>query len=290
MSNPLATALVIAAHGAAATLIERGVDAGMEWIRTYLSRYGSETQARAEANQRNFLIELARRVQRMEEEMLARGDDAAELEGRLNDPEFNATLQDALIAAGRTDSGDKHRVLAQAVAADLVAAPESDQAVICGSAVLVIPRLTHNQLNVLGVLTFLHRVTPAPGWPQDYLTEDEVLRTLHEHWTWALCPYLAATEARGEELTCLAAYGCVFYLPRRAEDLRGVIERGVAAIPERERFIDELLESEAGRALQRLWAAGLRSAYPQQLGSLIGGAIHALRTGDDAEAAQAAAS
>jgi hypothetical protein len=289
VTNPLATALVIAAHGAAAKLLERGVDAGVEWIRTYLNKYGSETQARAEANQRNFLMELARRVQQMEEEMLARGEDGANLEGRLGDPDFSATLQDALIASGRTESGDKHRVLARVVAADLGATPESTEAVVCGSAVLIVPRLTHNQLNVLGLLTFMHRVTPAPGWPEPYLTEDEVLRTLHEHWTWALSPYLSATETRSEELTCLAAYGCIFYVPQRYSDIRSVMKRGIAAVPERAKFIEEFLATDQGRALERLWAAGLRSAYPQQLGVLIGGAIHSLRNGEQAEVEQPAA-
>lgn len=277
MTTPLSTALVIAAQGAAGKLVEKGIDAGVDWIRAHLGRYGIETQERAEANQQEFLTELAARVQRMEEEFGAGGGVGADLEERLTDPDFNATLQDALIASARTASPVKHSLLAHAVATRLGAAPESAEAVVCGAAVDVIPRLTHNQLNILGLLTFLHRVTPAPGWPGEGLSADHVIYTLHAHWSWAVSPYVTAIEPRSEELSCLATLGCVFYLPDMHSDVRSVMKRGIARIPEREVFIEEFLASGVGRELETLWAAGLQSAYPEQIGALIGGAVHFLR-------------
>lgn len=279
MTNPLSTVLLVAAQGAAGKLVERGIDAGLEWVRAHLGRYGDETQARAEANQHDFLRELANRVQRMEEDFRANGQEEPALEDRLTDPDFSAMLQDALIASARTGSADKHSLLAQAVATRLGAPPESAEAVLCTAAVEVIPRLTHNQLNILGLLTFMHRVTPAPGWPGRSLSSDQVLRTLHEHWTWALSPYVRAIEPRAEDLSCLASLGCISYLPNIYSDVRSVMMRGIARIPERETFIEQFLATDCGRDLARLWSAGFQSAYPEQLGALLGSAVHFLRTG-----------
>jgi hypothetical protein len=284
MSSPLSTAIAIAARGAAGILADRGIDAGVEWIRTHLGAFGSETRERAEANQRDFLGDLVGRIQSLEETLRAGGEDEAELERRVTDPDFNATLQDALIAAARTESPEKHSLLANAVATRFGAAPESPAALACACAVGVIPRLTLNQLDILGLLTFMHRVIPAPGWPGQSLTPEEVIQTLHQYWHWAVSPYVRAIELRPEDVAWLAAHGCILYLPHMYPDVRSVMQRGIAEIPERELFIDQFLTSDCGRRLAELWATGLQSAYPELMGALIGGPVHDLRTRDAAPA------
>lgn len=153
MPEPILTVATIAAVSGAAggtitRLMERGVDAGIDWIHAHLSKHGEEVQRRAQANAAEFLIELSNRIASLEGSVEGLSEN---MDDRLSSPDFAATLQSAIVASARTSEGVRHKLLAEAVAHRLRYADEDPMALAEGMAVDVVAKLSKVQLAFLGL-------------------------------------------------------------------------------------------------------------------------------------------
>jgi hypothetical protein len=101
-------------------------------------------------------------VQKIEEEMLRAGAGEAQVDARLSDPDFSASLQNALHAAARTSEKERHELLAEMVANRLRAEAADRGAVISNLAIEVLPKLSTAQLAFLGLRMSLVLLAEPP--------------------------------------------------------------------------------------------------------------------------------
>ena len=169
MPDPITvTALAAGAlSGAAGNLVSDGAKRVVPALWNRLSGTVHEAMQRAlpqaraayEANAAYFVGALAEEVAR---------DDTIEqltatLERQLEDPDVATAVADALRAAGRTSSADRHRTLARVVTARLGAPPDSGHAVAANLAVRAADALGAVHLRTLATLALVHYVArPNP--------------------------------------------------------------------------------------------------------------------------------
>ena len=84
----------------------------------------------------------------------------AKVEANADEPDAVAAAKEALVAAARTPSSDKHLLLGRAVASRLCAESESLLAIASDMAIELVPKLTTKQLDLLGTLATVWYVRP----------------------------------------------------------------------------------------------------------------------------------
>jgi hypothetical protein len=153
--------ITAAATGVAGKVAERAWDRGEKWLASYFKDHREIVQETAQQNALEFLSGLAERIKALEERASASTELNSRVEQTLDDPDFSALLQSAILASARTSSGTKHSILSRAVAERLACEAESLLALASSLAIEKLPLLTPNQINYLALLTFLQVIRPA---------------------------------------------------------------------------------------------------------------------------------
>ena len=119
MPEPITTILAAGAAGAATgKFVEKAWDSGERWIRAFFRDHQGKLIEKAADNSKAFLNELAAKVARLEESQQV---DRAVIDRALEEPNFGALLQKALIGSAQTASDEKHDILASLVTNRLLA-------------------------------------------------------------------------------------------------------------------------------------------------------------------------
>jgi hypothetical protein len=275
LPEPISGLVAAAALGSIATkAVERAWDAGELWIKTYLGGHGETVRLRAQENTLEFLGDLAQRVKRIEERH-AKAGTVDDLNDRLADPDFAATLQSALVAAARSSDQERHTVLADLVAGRLSAPEGSQRAISAAIAVDAVPRLLPKHLDLLGAVTVITALGPA--------LEGEVKMgqlPVGETVTWLkgmLQNYDLESDIGQMDLYHLDSVGCISYTPSIGNALNGHLARLIGTSPS----VRPALNAEPEYSqLEEMWTR--RHLFGVQLlppGLELGIAVHQLRTG-----------
>lgn len=266
--DPLtAAAIAGAAGGAAGKLIEKVWNSGQRWLATYFKDHQPKAQESAEKNALDFLSELANRVHGIEKTVKNIPDAKKQIEDALADPDFSALLKDAMIASGRTASGEKHKLLARVVSERLLAGEESLVALATNLACDAIPHLSPKHLRFLGVMTLVYGTRPDPFPP------NISPGTFHDWWTTWLSDSLSSLMPLGDmtdiDYAHLLSVSCITYEFLSSRDLKQVLSP-----PNTSEFkwdADKFLtDTPIGKKLSELWKAGMEKAVPTSAGRLIG--------------------
>ncbi len=139
-----------AAGGAAGAFVKELTNQGVEWLRSRMGNHSPTVQAQVEENARNFLIRLAARVQRLEEELPA--DQKEIFDNALGHPSSSLLMQKAIISASITDNDDRHSILAELIAQRLSAEDEDMIALAGAAACDVVNALSSRHIRLLGLM------------------------------------------------------------------------------------------------------------------------------------------
>lgn len=145
--------------GLAASFVGRLGQRGADWLIEKFKAHGDEAQEQARKNTLGFLVELGRRVERLEK--TAEGDVKGKSESAFATPDFTVTMRKAVLAAATTASAEKRALLADIIASRLTAGPEDMVSLLGGAACDVVTRLTARQIHLLALMAKLYKVRPA---------------------------------------------------------------------------------------------------------------------------------
>ena len=312
MIPDLATALLAGAAGGVA----------QEWARVAAAAAGKAWRGESEGSQEEALRNvqslvalLARRTAEMEEIVGSQEAIRERLIGEARNPDFSFTVQQALLAAARTNNPARHEILARAVVERLLAAPDSIQGVASAAAVEALGRLSATHLELLGLAAMIYYVGPrvrAPLLPEglagadshDYQTRFKaeqafMMPAVEAYVEWFIGCLLAYAGPAHSDLPVAASMdfahltsaGCITY--DRA------LKRSATAVLTPPSAHDEInsgvsysyhwglegirLPAEVQKQWLHLWDEGLQHVTLTPSGLLIGAVVHELRCGDRVE-------
>jgi len=264
MVDPGSIAIGAAIGGAAGKFVEKAWSQGEKWITSYFKDHAPEAIEKAQQNSLEFLSELAKRVKNLEEQ----GEQEKKIiEESLNQPDFSALLQKAMMSSAQTEDKQKHALLAKLVANRLTVETESMFALASRQACDAVSMLTINQMKILGLLIFKDRVQQSP-FPPVNMSQEEFNKWYVEYLTDNMQLYQDLTISR-LDMVHLGALSCISILGISVRDhLRHILwpkkESGVT-------FDIKLFTStELGKKMEELWESHLNGVSPTSIGELIG--------------------
>lgn len=264
----LITNMVIsnAISGAAGGFIAQLTTNGMMWLRELLTAQSPEMQAMARKNMENFVIRLAQRVERLEQEIPA--DKTEIFENALNHPGSALLIKKAIIDSATTDNDEKHEILAELIAQRLSANADDVIALAGAAACSVIHCLSSRQIKLLAILTTIKDIRPLHKYN---IVEPAVAKQFISTW-WSnnIDPLLrddVALSATALDYEHLAAMGCI-RISIGSTKLVDIVSLGVIE-PEHKFPESEFKDQVWYKSLTNQWN-GLGHSTATSVGRLIG--------------------
>jgi len=280
MVDPVSIAVIAgSAGGAAGKLVEKAWGVGERWLDSYFRDHQPNAVATAKANSLDFLAQLAYKVKALE---AAATDEATKerIRDALDDPDFSATLQDALIASARTSNSEKHDMLSRLVAERLRQPPETIVALAIPLATQAVSKLTPRQMRLLGLATFVKHIRPRPLPPN---IDPQHFAQWYDQWlTSGLQPFAPLEPVHSPDLTHIQALSCVQTSIVGYFILEKVLSPNLDEpyTWDYQHFIEQ---TPLGPALNQCWESGLKLIMLTSVGQLIGVMVHDRLTGSPTE-------
>lgn len=261
--DPVTLALLSAVGGATATkFINEAWDLGKGWLDDYFLKHQPEAKEKAQENALDFLLDLGKRIQKLEEDTENSEIIKEQIKNSLSDPDFSALLQNALIASARTSSQEKHILLANIVSDRLTADQESLKALVCSMAIEVIPHISSKHLKILGIMTvILWQIVPTnpetmdPNSWRDYLVNQ-------------LSPLIPEEEIKSVDYLHLLSVSCIS-MSIGSKDINQFISPTDRVSGEWNSDIF-LKETDVGKKINEIWSKELKHMNLTAVGGIIG--------------------
>ncbi len=272
--DPLSIVTISSAVGGlAGKLTEKAWDSGEKWLASYFKDHHPKAQETATQNSLEFLAEVAQRVHQLELEAKDDQKIKQQIESALEDPDFSALLKDALIASSRTDSEEKHKVLARIVSERLRSQSEGLLALTSTLACDAVKHLTLKQIRLLGIVTLIGHIRPTE-FPVNVRKPETLGRWYSIWWAEQLAFHLPIESPMYLDLSHLESVSCIQYQMSVYQNLKVVMSMPSAKFGQNWPFDDLIQNSEQGRQLNELWESGLSHSRPTTVGHLIGIYVH----------------
>lgn len=287
IKDPITLAIVSGlVSGTAGSAMSRAIGHGMRWISDRYKGHPKEAIGAAQRNVVNFFghVNMCLDGQQQIEGIEYR------IEQALADPDYTSLFQEAVLGAARTNSEQKHRLLARLVTDRLTAEPESLRNLAAHMACNAIPQLSPIHLRLLGVMYAIH-YQPAPnhlkGLSRDALADAGSKWLLEE-----IKSYMPIGDITQLDFAHLVAVSCITYIPPhqiplfktpldepaqpREWDLFSRIYEKFAGFASNSYMVSSRIQDDrAGKELIRYWEeCDMKKATLTSAGSLIGMYVH----------------
>ncbi len=264
--------LPIVISGAAGAFVKEVASKGVEWLIQLGGSHSQTVQAQVEQNARNFLIRLAERVQRLEEELPA--DQKEIFDSALGHPSSSFLMQKALISASITDNDDRHSILSELIAQRLSADDEDMIALVGSAACDAVSALSSTHIRLLGLMAHLFFFNPPPEQP--VRNQKEFLEILLTFWGELenLCNGLDS--AKRSDILHLAGLSCILINRGAGRDLKLTLSPWLNMVPWSSRSdlhrpdLAFLEQQSWWPRFHRIWALGFQNVFLTSTGLLIG--------------------
>lgn len=271
IQDPLAQNIV---GGFVGGFIEPLVSHGISWVSERYRGHPKEAKKSAHRNAVNFYGQVnicLGELQQIEGEGFEEKKEQA-----LADPDYTSLIQEAVLGAARTNSEQKHRLLARLVTDRLIAEPDSLGNLAAHMACKAIPQLSNTHLKLLGVL-YIIRQCPIPLYMKD-LPDDERIDIGEKWFLSEISRFYPIGDINELDLAHLTAVSCITYVPQLFHSgVGGSFEPGCWNLPRVVR--DKLCAHEEpkidhdqiGKYLLNVWDnSSIRKSSLTPAGSLIG--------------------
>ena len=132
-------------------------------------------------------------------------------EQALADPDYTSLLQEAVLGATRTNSVQKHRLLARLVTDRLTAEPDSLRNLAAHMACNAVPHLSPTHLRLLGAMYIIHCL-PAPSSIKDLSPEEQ--KVACPNWFLdEISPLIPIGDTTKLDFAHLVSVSCITYIP-----------------------------------------------------------------------------
>jgi len=263
--------------------VEPFVSHSIGWVSDRYKGHPKAAIINAQNNAINFLgqVNICLQGQQQIEGIESKTKDA------LSDPDYTILFQEAVLGAARTDSEQKHKILARLVTDRLSAEPDSLRNLAAHMACNAIPQLSNTHLKLLGLL-YIIRNYPAPSYIMSLPYDNRI--AIGTKWFLSeIASLIPSGEVTNFDFAQLAAVSCITYVPEVPLSLLSNIgeEPDCWKLPcvvfdklityeeqvhhGRIRWILEIGEDQIGESLLSIWTnSDMRKASLTPAGSLIG--------------------
>ena len=264
--DPNTLAFLSAIGGSVAkTVVDKVWINAEKWLSKYFKDHQPKAQEKAQDNALDFLIDLGNRITELEKDLNDETKAKEQFLSVLSDPDFSAVLHNSVIAAARTNSKEKHKLLARIVSQKLVEDPESLKSLAGNKAIEIIPYLSPTHLKILAIMTLIRQVRPT-GILENISNLDDCTKWYND-WLLYYFSYILLIDIKKMDIIYLRDNSCL-------ENYHGknrVLETLLIQILQFSLICDinEFLESDTGKELIILWDK-LNQSTLTSLGLLIG--------------------
>jgi hypothetical protein len=205
IQDPLALNIV---GGLASGCIESFVSLGIRWVSDRYKSHPKEAIKTAQNNAANFFgqvniyLEGQQQIEGIEDKT----------KQALADPDYTDLLQEAVLGAARTNSEQKHELLARLVTDRLTAEPDSLRNLAAHMACNAVPQLSNMHLKLLGLLYIIRR-HPAPPHIMR-LPYDERIDIGTKWFLSEISPFIPIGGLTDFDFAHLMAVSCITYVPQ----------------------------------------------------------------------------
>lgn len=258
-----------AAASASGKFIDKAWDNASKWLTDKFRGHSKEVKEKAEKNSESFLNNAGKQLQVIVQNSQNSPVTIQLMNDNFKDPDFSAVLQEATIASARTDSEEKHILLARLIAERVTAKPENMVSLVSSSAIEAIRKLSSKHLHTLGLAGLIYQIRPV-GFPTN-LPPEIVEQHANNWWNSQLSAMLAqAQELNHIDMRHLVSVSCIDHNTIFSHDLNAILKSGFGEW-NTQKYLDE---SEQGKKLLSIFKSTLEHITLTSTGMLIGVLVH----------------
>jgi hypothetical protein len=236
------------------------------------------TQSRGSAgggkNTLQYLEFIAEKVKKIEETSNDNPITKAIVSAAFKDPAFSATFQDALYAASKTSSEEKHKLLARVISERLIAKEDNLISLASPQAINAISNLSPKHIRYLAVAVTVFSIRPNDG--QKKIPAEQKNSLSRDWWVRHLSPIISKAPSLNEmDIMHLIAMSCITYELFIGRNLTEILKEPFGDW-EVQKSIEETQE---GQKLNTIWEKSLQKVNLTSVGSMIGTIAHDEITG-----------
>jgi hypothetical protein len=263
------------ASEAGSLVVKAALSPAVKWLKNRWSPHNQEVQQKAEKNVLHCLEDIADKIKKIEETSKDNPFTNALVTAAFKDPAFAATFQEALYAASKTSSEEKHKLLARVISERLISNEESLVSLVSPQAINAIANLSPNLLRYLALAVTVYAIRPS-GLRKESLSTEQLNTVSRDWWVKHLSPIISKVSPLTQiELMHLVAMSCIGYESFIGRNLSGVLKEPFGEW-ETQKFIDETVE---GQKLKAIWENSMQKLDLTSVGQMIGTIAHDEITG-----------
>ncbi len=267
-------ALGKAATSAGGKFVDKAWDNASKWLKETFKGHNEEVKEQALKNSESFMQNTGKQLQVIVQNTQNSPVTVQLINDNFRDPDFSATLQEATIASARTNSEEKHILLARLIAERVTAKPEELVSLVSSSAVDAIRQLSSKHLHILGLAALVYQIRPV-NFPAN-LPPEVVEVQAKQWWDKQLSALLAqAKELNNVEIRHLVSVSCVDHDTIFSRNLNEILKSGFGKW-NTQKFLEE---SENGKKLLEIFKSTVEHITLTSTGMLIGVLVHDQVTG-----------
>ncbi len=257
-------ALSASVGGVAGKVIEKAWDSGEKWLGDKFKSHEEKALEKAKENGFQFMEKLAQRLHFLEQVVKDDQLRIGKIEHSLEDPDFSASFQKALMSSARTNDQEKHKLFSRILVERLEAKDESLLKVTIDMTIDVVNRLTANQLRILALATVIYCIRPTINYT-----------SLEQYKTWMEKVLGCYTEVKMDSMDILhlTALSCVDYQQFISRDIVNIFKPKHTEIQEW-KDANFFNDNEVGKKILLNWKNKIEKIYPNSLGQTIGIFVH----------------
>jgi len=262
---------------AASSVSEKFVDEAWgkatTWISKKFHEHGSKVEENANKNAKSFLEKTGKDIKIIVENSKGNPVNVQIIENSFNNPDFSADFQEAVYASARTNSEQKHDLLARIIAEKVLSTDDKVTSLTASMAIRAVNELAPRHLYYLGLCALIYEIRPT-NLPAD-LSEDQRNVIFNNWWSKELDILLSKVEKLQDiDFRHLVSVNCIQYENFIGRSLMETLKSGLDNW-DSQTFIDKYPN---GQKMKDIFD-GLQKVTLTSLGSTVGVYVHDNLTG-----------
>ena len=275
--------------GTASGFMSPAIKHGLSWISDRYKGHPKDATKTAQNNAINFFgqvnicLEGQQQIQGIEDKT----------KQALADPDYTSLFQEAVLGAARTNSEQKHKLLARLVTDRLTAEPDSLQNLAAHTACNAVLQLTSKQLKILGAI-YVIRHLPAPQHITKISIDADRINVGIKWFLEEITPFYPIRWVSEEDLAHMASMSCIAYVPQPFSGSYYIDDWKLTTTIKHKLCPDErsgfmfsveetyIRQNPIGEDIWNVWDdCSVRRASPTPAGTLIGMCVRDVESGHD---------
>lgn len=258
-----------AAASAGGKFVDKAWDNASKWLKQTFKGHSGDVQKKALENSESFMQNAGKQLQIIVQNSQSSPVTIQLINDNFRDPDFSATLKEATIASARTDSEEKHVLLARLIAERVTAKSEDMISLVSSTAVDAIRKLAAKHLHFLGLAALIYEIRPTNI--ASSLSPEKAELYAQNWWNREFSAMLPQIKELGRvDIQHMISLSCIDYNEILGRDLTSILKAGFGEWSA-QKYLEE---SENGKKIADIFKSTLTHASLTSTGMIIGTLVH----------------